>query len=243
MKKADVRQHFVGAREKKPSKSHKLSHADNMEAMHKQKTRLNILQKAVVLNTEAMMDKANADLKGATLSIVTATRAKVLEDLFVLGVPTAKLDNRRLVDLIETPHANFGGRSGVRDHFPVVKSILMERIREGVKGREVSIFFDASKVNFLLEAVMCRFLNDDLLLQLWQLCPRVLTRNLFNCCFANILMRQVFRWQKVVCAISDSGLPNPTAMKAWNDRTMEMYLGEELINEKLFWIPCLMHCV
>jgi hypothetical protein len=45
---------------------------------------------------------------------VLADRAAVLEDFFVLGIPTAKLANKRLIQLIEQPHADFG-RTQVED--------------------------------------------------------------------------------------------------------------------------------
>jgi hypothetical protein len=163
-RKADVRQHFEGARSKKKGKVEKLTHAENVEAARRLHVNANALQEAVAQNNKHIWELYHKNAKGSTLpSTVLASRTQVLEDMYVLSIATGKLDKPRLLNLIQQPHENLGGKDGVRAQFPVVQRLLKERIVAALKDRLVSIFFDASKVNFLLEAAMCRFLNDDLM--------------------------------------------------------------------------------
>ncbi len=133
----------------------------------------------------------------------------------------------------------------MRTQFPVVQRLLLERVHETLKDRQVSIFFDASKVNFLLEAAMCRFLNEELMPT--QLCfgvcavPKSVDAKSLQMLLRRHLLEAGIEMKNVVCAISDSGPPNPTAMKDWNDTVRSAYVGSQLVNETLFWVPCLMH--
>jgi hypothetical protein len=155
------------------------------------------------------------------------------------------LSSKRFIHLIEQPHADLGGRTQVEDMFPVVKQMQYDRVRAAVKDRHVSVFFDASKVNFLVEAVMCRFLNDQFLpVQLCIGAASVPKR--VNAASLKSFLRRHFsdvgiELKNIVGAISDSGPPNPTAMREWNSDAAEVLVGIDLQNEKLFWIPCLMH--
>ncbi len=195
-------------------------HVENIELERKKLEDMKVLEKAAAIYKEKVWSEARAIVKGATLAPAAASRAKVLHDLFALSIPVARLDDQRLVDLIEKPHEDLGGRSGVRDQFPVVKTLLMEGTRATLRDRPVSIFFDASKVNVLVEAAMCRFLNDDLMPT--QLCfgvssvPKSMNADSLRALLRQHLNEAGIEMRNVVCAISDSGPPNPTAMKDWN---------------------------
>lgn len=68
------------------------------------------------------MGQSHQNIKGSTLPLnVQASRAKVLEDMYVLSIPTAKLDNKRLLALIQEPHENLGGKEAC------VRSFLWSR--------------------------------------------------------------------------------------------------------------------
>jgi hypothetical protein len=247
-KKSDVRQHFEGARKKGKDggQSQKLSHAENVKAARESLQKKSLVEQAVLQNKRNVFEQVEAKLAGHTLSeSVLADRAAVLEDFFVLGIPTAKLANKRLIQLIEQPHADLGGRTQVEDMFPIVKKMQIDRVKAAVDGRNVSIFFDASKVNFLVEAVMCRYLTNDFMP--CQICVGVaaVPKSVNSASLRALLRRHLteagIELKYVVGAISDSGPPNPSAMKDWNAEASDMYHGEELKDETLFWIPCLMH--
>ncbi len=81
------------------------------------------------------------------------------------GIPLAKLDIPEFRKLVEEPHAALGGRAGVREQMPAALAVLDVEVKEAVAGRFVSVFFDGSKVNEQVEAVIVRFVMDDLRLR------------------------------------------------------------------------------
>lgn len=248
-KKTDVRQHFTGARSKtKPRKTGKLSHEENVASLKEQLKKQEAMIRALEINRQQVWERDHVNVKGATLpKSVQAERAQVLEDMFVLSIPTHRLDDQRLVRLIEQKHADLGGKMGVRQQFPVVQALLSERLRATLDGQLVAIFFDASKVNQLIEAVICRLLDKDLMPT--QVCFGVgLVPKSIDSASLQLLLRHHLReanveMRNVVCGISDSGPPNPTAMKEWNEGVKAVYFGDRLKEESLLWIPCLMHAM
>lgn len=109
-KKVDVRQHFVGARKKgnDGTEAKKLFYVENVASMHKRLERRSLVDWAVEQNTKNVF----AQIVGHTLSgDIRTDRATVPEDFYVLGIPTAKLSNKRLIHLIEQPHTDLGGRT------------------------------------------------------------------------------------------------------------------------------------
>ncbi len=85
----------------------------------------------------------------------------VFKTLMEVGIPVTKLQSPRFVALIENAHQSLGGQNGVRQMQPVLQELVMDCVKVAVAGRLVSITFDGSKVNFAIEGMLARFLNDD----------------------------------------------------------------------------------
>ena len=112
----------------------------------------------------------------------------------------------------------------------------------------MSITFDGSKVNFAIEGMLARFLSDD----------HMPTTVCIGCKALKTsvdakMMRQLIKdhladaniaVSQVVAFCSDSGPPpNPTTMQEWNKLAGNLYFGQDLVDNTVLWLPCLMHAV
>jgi hypothetical protein len=96
---------------------------------------------------DVSMNFENRHAKGYTLPVDNvANRADVLRMSWGVGFPIWKYKDRRTTRLVQDPHPNLGGISGLRDHIPVVVASMDDKIRTKVKGRKVAYCFDAKGV-------------------------------------------------------------------------------------------------
>lgn len=225
----------------------KLRHYSALKILATKLTEMNVLEKAVEKHKEYVwMLSYEERASGSSLpAVVQATRVKVLEDLWGLGIPVTKLRDKRLVSLIEDAHHDTGGEHGIVDACTIAVEHLLESARKAVKGRPIAIIFDTSNVNMLIEAILGRFLNDDDMPTTICIGVAEVPRSV-NAESQQTLLRYhigvvEIAMSDIVGAISDSGPPNPTCMTNWNAKASETFFGEQLRHEQLLWEPCLMH--
>ncbi len=207
------------------------------------KTAIAEYQKDVLERSEGL-----AHAKGSTLDDdVLASRAHVLKDLFSCGIPVTKVGNSRLLRLIEDKHEKLAGVGGLKEMQPTVYRMVMADARAAVKDRRVAIVFDGSKVNFLIEGVLARFLDNDFMPRSICIGAQGVTKSMDNVMIRELLRKHLgdvdIDVKDIVAFLSDSGPPNPTAMREWNESAASMNFGQQLIDEQVFWLPCLMHAM
>jgi hypothetical protein len=101
-------------------------------------------------------------MKGETLpQEMTTERVEVHLTLLEQGIPITKLADKGFAKLIEETHLSLGGINGVKAVQPIVRALVVDRAKAAVAGRLVGITFDGSKVNFSIEGMLARTLNDD----------------------------------------------------------------------------------
>ena len=244
--KKSVRQHLFGQRQKgmdsqtafvakSEEEKLKLGHYFNLVELKAAKKRATLVEEATKLTA-----------KGSTLPLATsAARAEVYMTLVEVGIPIAKLENPKLVRLIEKEHPSLGGLSGMRTVQPVVRRMVLDSVKVAVKGLRLAVTFDGSKVNFSIEGMLARFLNDDFMptslcigVKALQTSP---TASIMRTLIKNHLAEAGVAIALVVAFCSDSGPPNPTAMSEWNSEASALYFGQELVDNCVLWLPCLMH--
>ncbi len=158
------------------------------------------------------------------------------------GIPLAKLDIPEFRKLVEEPHAALGGRAGVREQMPAALAVLDVEVKEAVAGRFVSVFFDGSKVNEQVEAVIVRFVMDDLRLR--HLCIGLSMVNLNMT--GNTLLKALrvhldaagVAASHIVAATSDSASVNVKMADLWNE---DVRTFSNDMSECLLWIGCISH--
>jgi hypothetical protein len=154
---------------------------------------------------------------GATLSKdLMAERVDVHMVFLELGIPISKLQSPRLVSLIEKPHKSLGGNNGIRAVQPLVQDIVLGQAKAAIAGRAVGITFDGSKVNFSIEGTLARVLNDDFMPVSLCVGVHTLTMSLDSVTLRTIIRRHLSEAginMANVAFCSDSGPPNPTAMR------------------------------
>jgi hypothetical protein len=185
-------------------------------------------------------------MKGSTLPVATmADGVAVLKTLREEGIPMSKLNSSKLIDLIEKPHQSLGGINGVRSAQPILHEMMLASMRAAVAGRPVGITFDGSKVNFSIEGMLARILNDDFMPVSVCIGAQALKTSLDAGTMQAVIKKHLdevgIGVGQVVAFCSDSGPPNPTAMRAWNAAVEEIHFGASLKTNKVQWLPCLMH--
>jgi hypothetical protein len=137
--------------------------------------------------------------------------------------------------------------NGVRAVQPIVQEVVLKSVKAAIAGRKVSITFDGSKVNFAIEGMLARFLNDDHMPTTVCIGCKALKTSVDT-----EMMRQLIKdhladagvaVSQVVAFCSDSGPPNPTAMQEWNKLAGNLYFGQDLVDNTVLWLPCLMHAL
>lgn len=225
----------------------KIQHNKNRLSLQKRDQEKLFLQKAVEQHREDMFQKLEkkATVVGATLpSGMVADRTQVLLTLWKNGIPLAKLDDPDFVDLVEQSHAALGGREGVRRNIPVANKFLQDRVIAAVDGRYVSIFFDGSKVNEAIEAVIVRVLTDDFNIRHLCIGALMVNKNLTSTTLLEAVKTHLAAADispaKIVCATSDSASVNVAMVGDWN-ASMSTFFGQERDECVLTWIGCLSH--
>ena len=106
--------------------------------------------------------------QGQTLSEETlGYRGLVCQVLTSAGIPLNKLLYKPFLALLEDGHCNLGGSTGVCEMLPTVDTSTMEALKASFKkeGFEFSIIFDGSCINYPLEALVVRFIDDGNIIQ------------------------------------------------------------------------------
>lgn len=230
-----------------PKERQSCGHYRNLLALQEEERKKTLLQKAVEEQRKQVFQQfeGKAQVVGATLpSDSVAKRANILLALWRNGIPLSSLDDADFRRLVEEQHDSIGGREGVRRLIPVANSFLQDEIREAVCGRHLSIFFDGSKVNESIEAVVVRVLKDDFSISHLCIGASMVTLNLSS----NTLLQAVrkhleaadIKDEQIVCATTDSAAVNVAMVKLWNESAATFY-GSELDHRKLMWIGCLAH--
>lgn len=255
----DVKQHCFG-QQKKGEKSDvvfaaktedeklKLKHYANLVALATNAQRKTLIEEATDRFRKQLFEESSGVLlmKGDTLpQEMTTERVEVHLALLEQGIPITNLADKGFVKLIEQAHHSLGGINGVRAVQPIVRALVVDRAKAAVAGRLVGITFDGSKVNFSIEAMLGRTLNDDFMPVSICIGVQALQTSLDHATLCTIIMKHLTEARiavsQVVAFSSDSGPPNPTAMKEWKTQTEALYFGQELADHSVPWLPCLMH--
>lgn len=257
-KKQFVRQHIYGKEGTKvrdsdawknlsDAEKEKLQHWKNLKDLQARGERKNALEKAAALHREQIFAAANGaeHVKGSTKTdAAVSERVEIVLDLWENGVPLSRLDNSSFRRLIEEPHHNIGGREGVRQQIPIAVAALKNQMRERVKGRYLTVFFDGSKVNECVEAVIVRFLDDEFKIEHVCIGASMVTLNMTAVSLYTRVRDHLrdagVEDKHIVFAISDSAAVNPAMVKHWNQMTMELY-GDDYDERHLSWLGCLAH--
>ncbi len=255
----DVRQHVFGQQKKGEkveevfaAKSEemrmKLGHYKALVRLAGEADKKTLIQAATETHRKNIFFESAGKLamKGDTLPQDTTTdRVAVHMTLLELGIPITKLANPAFVELIEKSHSSLGGLSGVRSVQPIVRKIVLDGMKAAVAGRPVGITFDGSKVNFSVEGMLARFLNDDFMpVSLCvgaQAVRTALDSGMLRSLILNHLQDAGIAVENVVAFSSDSGSPNPTVMSEWKVQADALFFGQDLVNQNVQWLPCLMH--
>jgi hypothetical protein len=258
-KGSDTKQHLFGVQKtgekaevvfqaKPEEKKLKLRHYRNVVAARAAVEEKNAVERATELFREEIWKKSREkeSMKGSSLPVAAmADRVEVLKVLLEEGIPVTKLASSKLIDLIEKPHQSLGGINGVRSAQPILREMVMKSAKTAVAGRPVGITFDGSKVNFSIEGMLARVLNDDFMPVSVCIGAQALKTSLDAATMRGLIKKHLdeagIGVGQVVAFCSDSGPPNPTAMKAWNVEADELYFGAELSANQVQWLPCLMH--
>ncbi len=226
----------------------KLRHYGNVAAARAATEEKNAVERATEKYREDIWERSRGteSVKGSSLPVAAmADRVKVLKTLMEEGIPVSKLASSKLIDLIEKPHQSLGGINGVRSAQPILREMAMGSAKAAVAGRPVGITFDGSKVNFSIEGILARVLNDDFMPVSVCIGAQALKTSLDATTMRALIKKHLDEAGvgvgQVVAFCSDSGPPNPTAMKAWNAEADELYFGTELRANQVKWLPCLMH--
>ncbi len=255
----DVTQHVFGQQKagqnsavafeaKSEELKRKLKHYAKLVGLAEEEEKKTIIDQA----TETFRAKLFAEsggkmaLKGDTLpQDMTTDRVLVHMTMLKEGIPITKLASEGLIDLIEKPHLSLGGINGVRAVQPIVRSMVISSAKTAVAGRLVGITFDGSKVNFSIEGMLARVLNDDFLPVSLCVGAQALKTSLDSATLRTVIMKHLEEAGivagQIVAFSSDSGPPNPTVMKEWNTQAQALYFGQDLIDQQVQWLPCLMH--
>jgi hypothetical protein len=222
---ADVEQHCFG---KKGAAAHaafsKLSEEPKLKLKHYQKLawsieaarKKDVMKEAVIGYQKEVLERHEglAAAKGSTMAKdVLADRAIVLMDLFASGIPVSKVSSARFERLIEQPHEKLAGVGGLKEAQPVVWRKVLADVKASVKDRRVSIVFDGSKVNFLIEGVLARFLDDDFMPHTLCIGAQGVTKSMDNVMMRELLRKHIadaeIEVKNIVGFLSDSGSPIP----------------------------------
>lgn len=242
--KAAVRQHYVGQRSSEKSKpgAEKLSkHQRKKAAAQAASDKKNALTQAIEKQRNVMFDNVAKPVGASLPASMQADRVETLETLWHCGIPVNAVREPRFLALIEEPHQALGGVEGLRALIPFAKQRASEHVRDSLRGRHVAVFVDGTKVNILSEGVIARFVDD--LQQIRQICigMAAITKSVNAAMLIALLRKHMsdagLELKNVVGVMSDSGQPNPAALKQWNDTSHDAGLSEEA----LLWIPCVMH--
>jgi hypothetical protein len=225
-----------------------LKHYAGFKALEKKEVKVTIVEAATELHRKEIFAKSAGTLsmKGATLPQDTTTdRVLVHMTLLEQGIPMTKLAHKGFAELIEQPHLSLGGLNGVRAVQPIVKNMVIDSMRAAVAGRPVGITFDGSKVNFSIEGMLARFLNDDYMPVSLCIGAQALKTSLDSATMRTMIMKHLdqagIAVKQVVAFSSDSGPPNPTAMAEWKAQAEALNFGQDLADQLVQWEPCLMH--
>jgi hypothetical protein len=168
---------------------------------------------------------------------MTTERVQVHMALLEQGIPITKLTNKGFVDLIEKPHHSLGGINGVRAVQPIVRSMVIGSAKAAVAGRLVGITFDVSKVNYSIEGMLARTLNDDFMPVSICVGVQALKTSLDHATLRTVIMKHLdeagIAPSQIVAFSSDSGSPNPTAMRGGRRKQRRCTLGRSRLT-----IPC-----
>ena len=257
-KKQYVRQHIYGKEGTKvrdaaawaklsEAEKEKLLHWKNLKGLQARGERKTALEKATALHREQIFAATDGSkhVKGSTKTTADVSeRVEIVLDLWENGVPLSRLDNPSFKRLVEEPHHNIGGREGVRQQIPVAVLSLKEQMRERVKGRYLTVFFDGSKVNECVEAVIVRFVNDELEIEHVCIGASMVTLNMTAATLYTRVRDHLrdagIEDKHVVYAISDSAAVNPAMVNFWNQLIVELH-GDEYDERHLSWLGCLAH--
>jgi len=257
-KKGSVRQHCFGSgmiagvtafQARTEQDKLRLKHYERLQENKARATAKNALVESIQ-RQRAIVDSQNAKMtpQGATLPPDTmADRVQVCEDMWANGIPINKLKNDRMVNLIEREHATLGGVNGIRDAAPFAARRIRASATAAVKGRLLSIFFDGSKVNELIEGMVVRYIDDDDMPR--QLCVGVsaIERTMDSALLKTLIEKHIaeveIQSKDIVAAISDSAATNIAAMNQWNELARSHLVGQELRERTLLHIGCFMHAM
>lgn len=244
-KRVDVRQHIFGKQGKNVKE---IKHAKQVAALQEREKEGAVLATAIARQREVLFEESGGTqvAAGATLSVeVQSMRAYVCGVLMEAGIALSKLKNNKFLRLIEDAHPNLGGFVGVQAMAGIVGETELSKVTAALVGKNASVVFDASKVNFGIEATVARVLDPDF--DITHLCiglsvvSKKITAPSMNLLLRKHLDGVHLPLSHVVGALSDSGPPNPSAMALWNDTAKESLSGNDLMNELLLWVPCVMH--
>lgn len=248
VEKADVRQHVEGKRGQSGKTKKQTKHANNLAAAEKKEKEKEKMKQVIGEQRDKMFAESDQMFlpQGNTLlPDQLAMRAHVLRVLYSVGIKAKKLLNPEFLKLIEDPHPGLGGLNGVIAMNNVVAEMEKEKVVEVLQGQAVSVVFDASKVNFGVEACVARIV--DAKEDITHICvgisavPKNVSASSMIVLLRKHLAAAEVKVSDVVAAISDSGPPNPSAMELWNTTATELYDGQQREDEKLMWIACIMH--
>lgn len=251
-RKAATRQHCEGKRVAGVSfaslseeQKMTLKHYQNKVNAQQEAEKKNALQRAMERQLKLLFEADNSPAplrQGATLPAeMQADRLLVLETLWRAGVALNTLRNANFLKLVEEPHLALGGVDGVRALVPVVQQREAEAVKAALNGRRIALFIDGTKANFLIEGVVVRFLDDNLMPHQQCVGVSAIKRSLNTDMLVALLRKHItdvgVPFSHIVGIMSDSGQPNPAAIAKWNATARET----GLVDETLLWLPCLMH--
>lgn len=252
-KRKDVRQHCFGRRTKRENFNarpeaaklelgHYKALLKGLADAHERK----IMEEAKRLQREAMEAQARR-LVGHSLPVENVVeRAVVLKSMWSCGIPLAKLEHPRFVDLVERPHLNLGGREGVRREMPVVFKQLKDDVAARLRGRFVSIVFDGAQLNEAVEGLLARYVDDDY--QICHVCigARMVSRSLNSQALLQLIQQQLLEANvlssQIVMAVSDSAPVNSSMISLWNQGAKPL-AGSDYNSVRLIWQGCVSHAL
>ncbi len=255
----DVKQHVFGVQKmgeksdvtfaaKTEEEKMKLAHYAGLVKIATEKRKATLVEAATALHREKIFAESNGTLamRGESLPQDMMTdRVSVHLALLQHGIPISKLGDKGFVELIEKPHLSLGGLKGVQAVQPIVMTMAVDSVRAAVAGRLVSITFDGSKVNYSVEGMLARFLNDDFMPVSLCIGAQVLKTSLDSATMRSVIMKHLdgagIAIKQIVAFSSDSGAPNPTVMAEWKTQAEALNFGQDLADQLVPWEPCLMH--
>jgi hypothetical protein len=240
----DVKQHIFGSRTKQEKKQTK--HQKKQQQAKDQKL-IDADNAELRRIAQEQLDRERKRAAGIVDDDVLDDRTKVLEVLWATGIPLTRLNKPRFVSLIENQHSFVGGRQGAMKQQPVLKKMMMSKMKTMLSGRLVALVPDGSKVNMNVEGLLARFLDDDddpcsLCIGVHKV-PNGLNADTMLVLLQQDIVELGLEVENIVAFSSDSGSPNGACFEKFNKNARDLGMEDTLLKKQVLWLPCLMHAM